>query len=431
MKNSSVRDAVLRAVEDTRDEMVAFAQELIRVPTVNPPGECYLPCAKVLGDALVRDGFDVEYVSAEGRPEHTPSHPRVNVVGRKGGAHRPCIHLNGHIDVVPVGDGWTRDPFGGVVEGGRLYGRGASDMKGGIAAARFAVEGIRRAGVALAGSVEFSGTVDEESGGWAGVAHLASVGRLTRDRVDRVIIPEPLGVGQVCIGHRGVYWFELTTKGRIAHGSMPFLGVSAIDHMDEVLHQLRTTLGPSLARRITGMPVVPAGARQATLNVNSLWGGQPHEAMQTPCVADRCTAVFDRRFLLEESVDDVRREIADVLDDVRRRVPAFDCELRERLLVHPVATPSDSPLVASMRAAIEQVLGTRAEIVASPGTYDHKHVTRIGGITECIAYGPGRLELSHQPDEWCDIAEMVHAAQVLALGILDFVGPPELRPSHA
>ena len=108
-------------------------------------------------------------------------------------------------------------------------------MKAGIAAALFAAEGIRRAGIELNGSVEISGTVDEESGGFAGVAWLAEHGRLSQARTDYVIIPEPLYVDRICIGHRGVYWFEVVTRGRIAHGSMPFLGISAIEHMGILL----------------------------------------------------------------------------------------------------------------------------------------------------------------------------------------------------
>ena len=110
------------------------------------------------------------------------------------------------------GAGWTRDPFGGDVADGRVYGRGACDMKAGIAAAVFAAEGIRRAGVTLNGSVEISGTVDEESGGFAGVAWLAEQGRLHARRTDCVIIPEPLNVDRICIGHRGVYWFEIVRQ---------------------------------------------------------------------------------------------------------------------------------------------------------------------------------------------------------------------------
>lgn len=423
MKKASARDAVLRAIDDARDEIVAFAQALIRIPTVNPPGDCYPECARMLGDALRLDGFSVEYLTAEHRAEHTAAHPRVNVVGRRRGrSDRPCIHLNGHIDVVPVGDGWTRDPFGAEVADGKIYGRGSSDMKCGLAAARFAAEGIRRAGIALAGTVEISGTVDEESGGWAGVAHLAECGRLTRDTTDFVVIPEPLGVDRVCIGHRGVYWFELTTHGRIAHGSMPFLGVNAIDHMADVLERMRTTLVPRLDTRSTHMPVVPDGARRATLNVNSVWGGQNGHDVQTPCVADRCTAIFDRRFLIEESPDDVKREITDLLDALRRDLPDFDCAITDRLLVLPVETPPGSPLIASLCRSIESVSGRHAQLIASPGTYDHKHVTRIGGIEHCVAYGPGRLELSHQPDEYCEIDDLVRSAQVMALSILDLAG---------
>src|SRR5262249_48816164 len=158
---------------------------------------------------------------------------------RPGARAGRVVHLNGHIDVVPPGDGWTVDPFGGDVRGGRIYGRGVCDMKAGLAAAVFAVEAIARAGVAYPGTIEVSATVDEEGGGSAGVAHLAEIGRLAKPRTDFVIIPEPLNVDRICIGHRGVYWFELTTRGRVAHGSMPFLGVSAIDRMNEVLTAIR------------------------------------------------------------------------------------------------------------------------------------------------------------------------------------------------
>jgi succinyl-diaminopimelate desuccinylase len=383
----------------------------------------YEPCAQLLGDTLRRMGFAIEYYTAVARPEHTTAHPRVNVVARRRGRFdRPCVHLNGHIDVVPVGAGWTVDPFAGTVRDGRIYGRGASDMKAGIASAVFAAECIRRAGVELAGTLEISGTVDEESGGWAGVAHLAQVGRLTSASVDHVIIPEPLEVDRICVGHRGVYWFEVTAHGRIAHGSMPFLGASAIEHMGELLHDIRDRLQPALATRITAMPVVPALARRATLNVNSVSGGQSGHDVQTPCVADCCTAIFDRRYLEEESLDGVQGEVREMLDTLQLRIPEARFTLRDLMIVPPVRTPDGSPLVASLASGIRELVGREAAIIASPGTYDHKHVTRIGGIAQCVAYGPGRLELSHQPDEWCDIDELVRATQVMSLTLLDLLG---------
>ena len=418
-------DRVLSTIDALTDEAVALTADLIRMPTVNPPGELYEECARFIGGKLADFDFDVEYYAAEGRPEHTFTHPRINVLGtRCGRSMRPLVHLNGHFDVVPAGAGWTVDPFGGDVREGRIWGRGACDMKAGIAAAIFAAEAIRRAGVELHGSVEISGTVDEESGGFAGVAWLAHHGRVSAARTDYAIIPEPLYVDRICIGHRGVYWFEVLTKGRIAHGSMPFHGVSAIEHMGLLLDRIRDDLQPRLAARTTMMPVIPDGARHATLNINGISGGQPVGGIQTPCVADRCRAVFDRRFLLEEGFDATRAEIVEMLDAVARDVPDFQYELRDLMVVHPTKTPDGSPVVAALDRALHRVLGRSGGLVASPGTYDQKHFARIAGVPHCVAYGPGILDLAHQPDEYVDIADLVNATKVIALALLELTQTP-------
>jgi succinyl-diaminopimelate desuccinylase len=229
-------------------------------------------------------------------------------------------------------------------------------------------------------------------------------------------------VDRICIGHRGVYWFEVTTHGRIAHGSMPFLGTSAIEHMGAVLDTIRRELLPSFAGRRTEVPVVPEGARQATLNVNAVHGGQPAGDIQTPCVADRCTAVFDRRFLIEEGFEAVRAEVVDLLDGLRGDLPGFRYDLKDLMVVEPNRTPDDASVVRALGHAISGVLGREATLVASPGTYDHKHVARIAGIDNCVAYGPGILELAHQPDEWCSVDDLVNATRVLALGVLELAG---------
>jgi succinyl-diaminopimelate desuccinylase len=413
-------DRVIAEIDRAADEIVQFTADLVRIPTINPPGEAYEPCARFLGEHLKRSGFAIEYITADGRPEHTPSYPRVNVVARRDGhAAGPVVHLNGHIDVVPAGDGWTVDPFAGLVRDGKIFGRGVCDMKAGIAAAVFAAEAIQRAGIGMAGTIEISGTVDEESGGFAGVAWLCQRGRIAKGRTDYVIIPEPLNVDRICVGHRGVYWSELTTRGRVAHGSMPFLGVSAIDAMTEVLAAIRRELQPALDRRVTAMPVVPAGARHATINVNAIDGGQPLDGIQTPCVADRCRAIFDRRFLLEEGFAAVKAELDTLVRRTLASVPGVEYELRDLMVVEPVLTPEGSPVVGALDTAIRRVLGSVPTMIASPGTYDHKHVARIAGIPDCVAYGPGELELAHQPDEYCRVDDLVNATKVLALATLD------------
>jgi succinyl-diaminopimelate desuccinylase len=229
-------EALLRAIEDREGEIVSLTQELVRFPTVNPPGDAYRPCAEHLGERLKARGFQVEYVRAEGTPGDSDRYPRINVVARwESGRPGPCVHFNSHIDVVEAGAGWTVPPFEGLVKDGRVYGRGTCDMKGGLAASVIAVEALIDSGIDLPGALEISGTADEESGGLGGVAYLAERGWFSAPRVNHVIIPEPLNVDRVCIGHRGVWWSEITTEGRIAHGSMPFLGDSAVRHMGAVL----------------------------------------------------------------------------------------------------------------------------------------------------------------------------------------------------
>ena len=415
-------DRILSAVDVLRDECAAFLQALVRIPTVNPPGERYEECAHLIGDRLSAFGYAVQYVRP--RTSHDGP-PRVNVFGRlEGRVARPTLHFNGHIDVVPAGDRttWTRDPFSGEIAGGRLWGRGTGDQKAGIAASIYAIEAIRRAGLTLRGSVEQSGTVDEESGGFAGVAELCDQGLIAASRTDHVIITEPLDVDRVCIGHRGVYWAEVTARGVTAHGSMPDLGRNAADAMARLLGRIERELKPKLAARLTAMPVEPPSARHASISVNALHAGQPIGVDQTPMVPDLCVAIFDRRFIVEESSGDVRREFEAIVADEAAGDEQIDWSVRELMLVEPTATPADAPVARAVRTAVQAILGRPAKVIASPGTYDQKHVVRRGGVTDCIAYGPGRLETAHRPDEYVDLEDLAGATKVMALAALSLVG---------
>lgn len=418
-------DALFARIEDQRDALVELTRELVQIPTVNPPGDAYKACARHLGNRLGHAGFDVTYVRAEGAIGDSDRYPRTNVIARYDGwGPGPCVHFNGHIDVVEAGHGWTVNPFAGVVQDGRLYGRGTCDMKGGIAAAVVALESILAAGVRFDGALEISGTVDEESGGYAGVAYLAEQGRFSRPRVDHVIIPEPHSIDQICLGHRGVWWAEIETLGRVAHGSMPFLGDCAIRHMGMVLNRIERHLMPKLATRQTAMPVHPPGARQSTLNINGIHGGQREtsEGLPSPMVPDSCRLMVDRRFLLEEDLAEVKAEMLAILVQLRHDRPSFRYRIRDVMEVLPTLTDRDAPVVRAVAAAIQQVTSRRAKFVCSPGTYDQKHVVRIGHLEDCIAYGPGIVELAHQPDEYVVIDDLVASAKVMAAAALRLLG---------
>ena len=416
-----MNERLLKAVDERIDELIALTVELIRFPTVNPPGDAYQPCAEYLGARLKKRGFGVEFVRGEGAPGDTDRYPRINVIGRfDGRSPGATVHFNSHIDVVEAGEGWSVDPFAGIIRDGRVYGRGACDMKGGLAASVIAAEAFMAVYPDFPGAIEISGTADEESGGFGGVAHLARLGYFSKPRVDHVIIPEPLNKDRICLGHRGVWWADIETKGEIAHGSMPFLGDCAVRHMGAVLEAFEQELFPALDKKQTRMPVVPEGARRSTMNINSIHGGQTDDfrpGLPSPNVPDSCRLTIDRRFLLEEDIAEVKSEVTTILDRLKRERPKFDYEIHDVMEVLPLMTERDSPVAEAVARGIREIFDKEPDYVISPGTYDQKHVTRIGHLRDCIAYGPGILDLAHRPDEWVGIADMVESAKVMAIGL--------------
>ena len=411
-----------------RDDLVELTRALVRLPTVNPPGEGYRELCDLLAARLARRGFAIELVRAEGALGDSDRYPRWNLIARReGGRAGECVHFNSHSDVVAPGMGWTVEPFGGLVRDGRVYGRGTCDMKGGLAASIVAAEAFVDRFPGFAGAVEISATCDEESGGFGGVAWLAERGRFDPARVQHVIIPEPLNKERICLGHRGVWWAEIETHGHIAHGSMPFLGDCAVRHMGAVLAELERTLFPRLAERTTAMPVVPDGARRSTLNINSVHGGLEEPAagytgLPAALVPDRARMILDRRFPIEETLDGVRSEVVDLLDGIARTREGFRYELRELFSVLPSMTAKESPVVLAVAGAIRGRLSREPDYVVSPGTYDQKHIDRIGRLSNCIAYGPGILDLAHQPDEWVGIDDMLESACVMGRALISLLG---------
>lgn len=402
-----------------QEELIDLTRELIRIPTINPPGLDYAAACDLIERHLAPFGFDIKRVRAVGALGDSDKYPRWNIIARHEGKHTgECVHFNSHTDVVACGEGWSVDPFAGLVKDGKVYGRGACDMKGGLAASMIAAVCFVTEHPEYSGAVEISGTCDEESGGFGGVAFLAENGWFDPARVQHVIIPEPLNKDRICLGHRGVWWAEVETHGHIAHGSMPFLGDCAVRHMGAVIDAFEQNLYPKLSQRVTEMPVVPEGARESTMNINSIHGGldEPeagYTGLPAALVPDRCRMVLDRRFLIEEELDDVKAEIHDVLETIKHDRDSFKYNVRELFSVLPTMTARDAPVVTAVAEAIRERLGTEPEYVVSPGTYDQKHIARIGRLHNCIAYGPGILDLAHQPDEYVGIQDMIESAQVM------------------
>lgn len=422
---SEHKDAILRAAEALEGEAVAFLQGLIRIPTVNPPGRHYPACAQYIGAQLCSLGYEVEYIDltsqevAELAP-YGEGLSRTNVIGRLPGPQAsPVMHFNGHMDVVPVGPGWSTAPFGGELRNGRIYGRGASDMKGGIAAQIYAIEAIRRAGLQLQGTVEQSGVVDEESTGNrnAGMGFLVERGYIAQGKTDYVVITEPLNVDNICLGHRGAIWGEITTLGNPSHGSTPQLGINAIEHMTDFIAEATRQLKPLLRQRINPVPVVPSSASAASLSFNTIVGGNNINS-----VPDRCTVAFDRRLVMGEALDAARRELWSILQERATAVPGFDYTYTERYATEPTWVSADTPIVHAFTDAIQSVLGRAPGYVCSPGTDDQRFVVHNAGIEQCIIYGPGEITQTHNIDESLAIADFIASIKVMALASASLLG---------
>ncbi|GBE81625.1 hypothetical protein SCP_0313540 [Sparassis crispa] len=424
--------AIRQAASDLLPQCTEFLAALIRVDTTNPPGRNYPECAHLIGDKLSELGYDVEYVEVpkDKLPvlaPHGEDLPRVNVIGRLTGtdaANSKTLHVNGHFDVVPIGvTHWTHSPFGGEVQDGRLYGRGASDMKGGIAAQVFAVEAIRKAGLKLKGSVEQSGVVDEETTGNqnAGMGYLVDQGYIRADKIDAVVITEPLNTTNVCCGHRGTIWGTIKFRGKLSHGSMPELGINALQHACTFVHLASTTLGPLLATR-SDSSVIPVEARVASIAFTVLHAGDNINS-----VPDEADVSFDRRLVPGETLAAARAEIMDILVQMQAMdaCEGMSYEYKEEYATEATWVDPEQPIALVFRDAIKLVTGKTAGVVTSPGSDDQRFPVHslTPPLQSTIIYGPGFISEAHITDESIDLeSELKVGMEVMALAFASFLG---------
>jgi succinyl-diaminopimelate desuccinylase len=420
-----VRTRLQTALAALDAQMIAFLQDLVRIPTENPPGNAYAECASFLGDYLGRLGYEVEYVHVPAADladlaPHGEGLPRVSVIGTlRAQEPRPLLHFNGHYDVVPAGSGWSVEPFSGTIVSGRIVGRGVSDMKGGIAAQIFAVEAIRRAGLSLRGAIQHSFVPDEESTGNrnAGMGYLVEQGYIRADSTDYVVITEPLEVDNICLGHRGTIQGSFETIGRQAHGAMPERGINAIEKMAIAIAAIERDLKPRLRERRALVRVIPESASGSSITFGTIGGGT-----STNTVAAACRASFDRRLVESETVAGARAELLAVFDAQAAGDADFTYRYHEQYATDPVWVGEHTRAGAAFAAAIRTVLGREPGVVCSPGTDDQRFVVRQAGIDECIVYGPGEIRQTHVVDESLALDDLRAAAEVMALATLELVG---------
>ncbi|MFF2450457.1 peptidase [Neobacillus sp. NPDC058068] len=336
----------------------------------------------------------------------------------KGTGGGKSIILNGHIDVVPVGDesSWRHDPFSGTIECGKLYGRGATDMKGGNVSLLMALEALIANGIRLKGDVIFQSVIEEESGG-AGT--LAAV--LRGYHADGAIIPEPTNM-KIFPKQQGSMWFRITVRGRAAHGGTRYEGVSAIEKSVGViqgLQQLEKTRNAKITDPLFNKIPIPI-----PINIGKITSGEWPSSVPD-------TAIIEGRMGVspEETIEAAQQEMETALQEWNQQDEWF----RENPLQIewfggrwlPGNLESDHPLMNALTGSFSEVLGFSPVIEASPWGTDGGILSTVGN-TPVVVFGPGITETAHDANEHIDLEDMFAASEIIALTLLRWCGVNEV-----
>ncbi|MDI9502276.1 MAG: M20 family metallopeptidase [Bacillota bacterium] len=411
---------IRKTAASLQEEMSDFLSAFLRIESENPPGNRYRECCEFLGEKMESLGCAVdihEIPEAElaDLAEESRGYPRYVVIGRTG-TRGPVLHFSGHYDVVPAGDHWTVDPYGGIVKDGKIYGRGASDMKSGVAAQIYALEVLQKAGYRLKGSYVSSGVPDEETGGTTGMGWLVGSGLLTSNNTDYCIITEPLDPDRYCLGHRGTLWFSLELEGIQSHGSMPSEGLNPIDAAKELLQRIDVQIRPGLEKE-SAYPVAPVSSRKSTLACTMIEAGS-----KVNTIPSTCKLSFDWRLIPEDSVQEAKESLLKICDDLVEEKKITRYSYRPIVEVDPNWVTEEQHLVQTLKACGKQMLGIDMQPVVSPGMHDQRFATREGGLQASIVYGPGRLTQAHKSDEHIAIQDFLDGVSVMAAVALELLG---------
>jgi succinyl-diaminopimelate desuccinylase len=367
-------------------DVADLLRDLLRTSSVNPPGN-EAAVVQVLAERATAWGLETRIVDV------LPGRPNL-IVELKGGGERPAVMLSGHSDTVPPGDvPWEHDPFSGALVDGELWGRGATDMKAGIASMLVAMASAKRQGWRPKGDVRLAVTIGEEVD-CVGARHLRDTGGL--DGVGWIVIGEPTNL-DVVAAHRGAIWLQIIGQGKTAHGSMPHLGINAIDHVITMLRWL--------SERWPKVPYIPHPLlAPPTMNVGTISGG-----FKTNVVPDRAEATVDLRTLPGQNHDDIVREVRDMAAELESTIPGLKLQINVGNDMPPVETPVGHPLIVAASAAVGEVTGSHTHVRGA--TYYTDGGMWVDSKIPMVIFGPGDDKLAHQPNERVAVSQLVQGVR--------------------
>jgi succinyl-diaminopimelate desuccinylase len=370
--------------------MKEFLKKLIRANTTQENGE--LAAAEIVSTELSRSGIDSEIDSWD--------RTRANIIAHiKSDGQKNALLFACHLDVVGPGEAkWENPPFGAVESDGRIYGRGSTDMKGGIAAVVTAIRQIVDSGTKLQGDIVFAAVAGEE-------VDSCGAERFIRNYTDLpeftgIIIPEPTDF-TIVTAHRGMLWLEVTTKGKTAHGSTPHLGVNAISSMKSVLNELENYEIDVEPHKLLG---------ECSMSINTIAGGKAVNV-----VPDKCSIEIDIRTLPGQNHQNIIADLERIFTKLKSENPQFDADIRVIRQVGALETDCNNDFVRNFCSVVRT-----NETKAVGFTTDGPHFVPLDAPV--IIFGPGKPELCHKPDEYIDIGDVEKAVEHYKALILRCLG---------
>ena len=374
------------------DQVVADTQALIRIDSQNP-GIQEASCGQWVQERLNGMGLSPTVMHV--------TEGRNNIVATVTGGDAPRLVVLAHLDTVPIGDGWTHDPLGGEIVDAKIFGRGACDMKGGLAVGLGLLEALVTHGVTPAGDIVFVATVDEEAPDMAG-AHSLVAGGFFRPS-DQVIALEPTGT-KLRIAQMGLRWLQVTVTGRMAHAGRAHLGIDSAHVMARIVDRLKAHVGGlDHVDEILGRPRFTCGTFAAGVATN--------------VVPPTAHASFDVRIVPPMKIDDVVPMVRAIVDDVLVDFPGASCEIAPQGAARPpVRAADDAPIVRGLRQAYLAEVGQplpQGDDDGHEAYTDASMVAALTGSTSCTVFGPGSTDRAHTADEFVPIADLDLVSRVL------------------
>ena len=389
-------------VIDIRSKVISYRLQIIKtlsdivsIPTSNPPGQSYKECVEYLSRLL-----------SEWKIEHKTvrvpcgDYPRFSILGSLGKG-REGLHFHGHYDVVP---GFSSQQFRPRLKRDSLFGRGSSDMKGGLVAMLFALRIVKEMSLDLARPLSFSLVPDEETGGYLGTRYLIER-RFLPQALMGMFMPEPTS-GNIWNANKGALTLRITIKGRSAHVGLAQEGINAFERMIQTATSL-LKLKKDIEKRKTSLPVSPPRAKQSVL----LIGGESGSGISFNLVPDRAFFTIDRRFNPEENLDQVKKELMEVINKEKSRGIEIEVETLQQGESSLASTQDKVGL--ALKQSIREVTGKVPRFELCPGLCEIRFFNNRE--IPAYAYGPGRLEVSHGPQEYVKISDVLNCAMIYAL----------------